>query len=509
MTDNNSSQEETGMGGHPWPTSVDPFLSVPTWAEPSMPDALLALGKRTEIRFPQGMLACLREELLGDQAREQFALLLGQRQSSPCGQEIVVVREIHFPGDEDIESSARYHVRPSRGFVRDVLACMQGRSELDVIVDVHTHPFSDEAWFSGVDDEDERTFCTFLRRTLGRGLTFASIVLARQEQAGRIWRMCGSEAVSVPAHIKTQTAVEIPTPARDGLDLPQEGMLARSALALGVDVLRRISVDRLIVLAGVGGLGSVLAEELARSGFGFIGLIDEDVLEVSNLNRFAGGYLSDALARRPKVDVVAEHLARINPEIRTICLQRNVEHPEAEALMAAADWILVSTDSHGSRHEVQRAALKYAVPLISAGVSITVENKNGRHRILDQSGEVILLRNGDGFCLHCLGRLDTTRIAAERHPDARVRQGLVHKGYVQGVVEKEPAVMPLNAIIASQAVQCLFDQFREGVEHAPVTVYEGHDGGRMYEDTESLAALPAYCCNCGRVAIPELTTDVA
>lgn len=509
MTVNKCFQQEADVQIDPWPATVDTFLSVPAWAGPSMPAALLALAERAEIRFPHGMLACLREELLRDEACEQFALLLGQRRCSPCGQEIVIVREIHFPGHEDIVSSARYHVRPSRDFVRDVLASMQERPDLDVIVDVHTHPFSDEAWFSGVDDADERTFCAFLRRTMGQGLTYASIVLARQDQAGRIWRMLGSEACAEPVRIKAQTAVEHPTPIQDGLEMSQDGMQARSVLALGLDVLRRITADRLIVLAGVGGLGSVLAEELARSGFGFIGLIDEDVLEVSNLNRFAGGYLADALARRPKVEVVAEHLARINPEIRTICLQRDVEHPEAEALMAAADWILVSTDSHGSRHEVQRAALQYAVPLISAGVSITVENKGGRHRILDQSGEVILLRHGDGFCLHCLGRLDTTRIAAERHPDPRVRQGLVHKGYVRGMDEKEPAVMPLNAIVASQAVQCLLDQFRNGAVHAHITVYEGHAGGRMYEDTESLAALPAFCCNCGRVSPLEHPQDVA
>lgn len=489
-----------------WPTTVDTFLSGADWAEP-MPESLTALAQRTEIRFPHGALALLRSEMLRDEACEHFALLLGQLKVSPCGQEILVVGEIHFPGPDDIESSARYHVRPSRGFVRDVLASMQQRPELNAIVDVHTHPFSEDAWFSGMDDADERAFRAFLQNTLGQEITYASIVLARRDQAGRLWRMRGDEAQPTPALIKTQTAVEVPAP------LPKESlfsddMQARGALALGVDTLRRITADQLVVLAGVGGLGSVLAEELVRSGFGHIGLIDEDVLELSNLNRFAGGYHADALARRPKVDVVAEHLARINPEVRVIALRREVDHPEAEALMAAADWILVSTDSHGSRHDVQRTALEYAVPLISAGVSITVDTQHGRHRVLDQSGEVILLRYGEGFCLHCLGRLHSVRIAAERHPDLQVREGLVRKGYVQGLDVKEPAVMPLNAIVASQAVHCLLDQFRQGAEHPSITVYEGHAGGRMYADQDSLDRLPLYCCNCGRSA-SEIRADVA
>ena len=91
-------------------------------------------------------------------------------------------------------------------------------------------------------------------------------------------------------------------------------MQSRTALALGVDVIRRIASDQLVVLAGVGGLGSVMAEQLVRSGFTHVGLVDPDVLELTNLNRFAGGFC-DSVGRR-KVDVVREHLLRINPEAR-------------------------------------------------------------------------------------------------------------------------------------------------------------------------------------------------
>ena len=50
------------------------------------------------------------------------------------------------------------------------------------------------------------------------------------------------------------------------------------------------------------------------------------------------------------------------------------------------DWIAVSTDSHSSRRCVQQTALRYGVPLLSAGVSITVAKEGGRHRIVDESG---------------------------------------------------------------------------------------------------------------------------
>ena len=151
------------------------------------------------------------------------------------------------------------------------------------------------------------------------------------------------------------------------------------------------------------------------------------------------------------------------------------------------------------RHIVQQACQNYGVPLISCGVNISVEqDEEGRPRITDQSGEVIVIRHGDGFCLHCLGRIDPIKVAAESHPDPEVREGLVTRGYVQGMDVKEPAVMPLNAVIAAQAVQALIDQYREGAPYVPVTVYESHEGGRMYADWESMAALPKYCFSCGR-----------
>jgi len=450
-----------------------------------------------EIRFPHGLLGFLREELLADTSKERFAFLLACREESPSGKVVFVVKEAHLPGKEDIESDGLFHVRPTRGFIASVLAEVQRRLDADCVVDVHTHPFAERGIFSGIDDDDEQTFSRFLSQEVDSGIHYASIVLGTETCSARLWNMEESEPSFVPARVKAQTVLE--TPPCEGFQNSAEahGMLDRSALALGVDVLRRMAADQLIVLAGAGGIGSVLAEMLVRSGFTRIGLIDSDVLEVTNLNRFAGGYLEDV--GLPKVQVVERHLRRIRPDVEIIALQSGVESPEAESLMARADWVLVSTDTHSSRHVVQQTCLNYAVPLISCGVNISVEqDEEGRPRITDQSGEVIVMRYGDGFCLHCLGRIDPIKVAAESHPDPEVREGLVSRGYVQGMDVKEPAVMPLNAVIAAQAVQMLIDQYRLGAVHVPVTVYESHEGGRMYADWESMAALPKYCFSCGR-----------
>lgn len=360
------------------------------------------------------------------------------------------------------------------------------------MIDVHTHPFASGASFSGVDDADERRFSIWLRE-VDENMGYASLLLSKDAWEARVWH----RGVAEKALVKTQTLLEAVPHARPATmreNVPE--MQARTALALGVDVLRSISGGQRIVLAGVGGLGSVIAEQLLRSGFSNLDLIDPDTLELTNLNRFAGGF-RDGIGKL-KVDVTREHLLRINPDAKVTALGNNVDSPEAEALMAGADWIVLSTDSHSSRQCVQDTALKYAVPLISAGVSITVANKGGTHRLMDRSGEVIVARHGDGFCLHCLGRINHNKVAAETNPDLAIRDGLVRKGYVEGIHEKEPAVMPLNSVIASMAVQTLIDQYCSGSVWQPVVVYESHGASCCYADVESLERLPRTCSACGR-----------
>lgn len=445
------------------------------------------------IRFAHGACAALRQSLLRDSTREHFAMLTARRESSPDGREIFVIQEVFMAEKGDILASGLCHVRPSREFVARVLSAAQRDMRVNAVFDVHTHPFCDGARFSGIDDADERRFSLWLRERFGQTPVYGSIVFSRSAYEARIW----DGATMRSARLRTQTLPEA-VPCRFTTDRQDEApeMQARTALALGADVIRRIARRQRIVLAGVGGIGSVLAEQLVRSGFTRLGLIDPDVLELTNLNRFAGGYRADV--GRPKVEVTAAHLRRINPDVRIRCVADTVESADAVSLMAAADWIIVSTDSHASRQSVQDTALRFGVPLLSAGVSITVNQKDGRHRIVDESGEVITARHGDGYCLHCLGRIDPYVAAAEAHPDPAVREGLVQKGYVRGLDVKEPAVMPLNAVVASITVRTLLEQYRDDGAHQPVVVYESHAGHRLYPDTESLALLPDFCPACGR-----------
>lgn len=87
---------------------------------------------------------------------------------------------------------------------------------------------------------------------------------------------------------------------------------------MGADALERLGKLR-VAIFGVGGVGSVCAESLVRSGVGHLTLVDSDCVEESNINRQLPAMISTI--GRSKVDVLAEHFADINPEAEIVPVQ--------------------------------------------------------------------------------------------------------------------------------------------------------------------------------------------
>ena len=91
-----------------------------------------------------------------------------------------------------------------------------------------------------------------------------------------------------------------------------ENRFEREEWLIGKDAVEKLKNSR-VALFGVGGVGSYAAEALARSGIGYIELIDNDVVSVTNINRQLCA-LSSTVGR-PKVEVVAERIRDINPAV--------------------------------------------------------------------------------------------------------------------------------------------------------------------------------------------------
>lgn len=130
-----------------------------------------------------------------------------------------------------------------------------------------------------------------------------------------------------------------------------------------------------VVILGAGGLGSPVAAYLAAAGVGQIGIIDDDVVSLSNLQR---QIIHDTeMVGEPKTQSAKASLARINPEINVITHNTRLSEENAVDLLSAYDIIVDGSDSFSTRYILADHAERLEVPMVMAAVgrfdgSITV-----------------------------------------------------------------------------------------------------------------------------------------
>jgi molybdopterin-synthase adenylyltransferase len=121
-----------------------------------------------------------------------------------------------------------------------------------------------------------------------------------------------------------------------------------------------------VLLVGVGGLGSVCALYLSAAGVGVLGLVDDDVVALSNLQRQILYKSSDINAR--KVDCAAQSLYALNPDVVVHSHAQRLTSANASALIAPYDIIVDGSDSFTTRFAVAQACVQLGKTLVSAAV---------------------------------------------------------------------------------------------------------------------------------------------
>lgn len=120
-----------------------------------------------------------------------------------------------------------------------------------------------------------------------------------------------------------------------------------------------------VVICGLGGLGSRVAELLTRAGVGYLRLVDFDKLEPTNLNRQF--YFADQLGRY-KADALAENLKRISPYTELEIHKENVTEQNLPALLRGVDVIVEAFDAPAAKALLVNGARETSpsVPLVAA-----------------------------------------------------------------------------------------------------------------------------------------------
>ena len=135
---------------------------------------------------------------------------------------------------------------------------------------------------------------------------------------------------------------------------------------LGLDGQRRLSEGRALIV-GMGGLGTWIAELLARGGVGFLRVADDDRVDLTNIHRQALYAESDADVGRPKVEAAAERLAAINHDVRIEPVITRVDRDSIGELAGDVGVILDGTDNFDSRYLINDYAVKTGRPWVFAG----------------------------------------------------------------------------------------------------------------------------------------------
>lgn len=120
-----------------------------------------------------------------------------------------------------------------------------------------------------------------------------------------------------------------------------------------------------VAVVGVGGVGCWAAEMLARSGVGKITLIDADELCVTNINRQI--HALDSTVGKPKVQVMAQRIADINPACEVVCHESFFMANNADELLIQYDFLIDAIDSIKHKVLLLNECVKQQIPVITCG----------------------------------------------------------------------------------------------------------------------------------------------
>jgi hypothetical protein len=224
-------------------------------------------------------------------------------------------------------------------------------------------------------------------------------------------------------------------------------------MAFGSGMTRQLG-DLHACIIGVSGTGSIIAEQAARMGFGRLTLIDFDRIEPKNLNRILNSSAADAKLSRLKVDIVAEALQRIRPEIEIRIVPANIFSRDAVMASATADILFSCVDSSEGRQIADLIANAFLIPLIDMGVTIPTRRlADGSAAIVEVMGRIDYVQplgsslsdrgvyTPQSLRAEYLARADPEAFAAEQR-----------EGYIKGAPEEAPSVIALNMRAASAAM---------------------------------------------------------
>ena len=122
-----------------------------------------------------------------------------------------------------------------------------------------------------------------------------------------------------------------------------------------------------ILIVGIGGLGCPAAENLTRAGIGSIGLVDNDIVSISNIHRQS--LFSSKDVKKTKVSVAAKKLKDINPDTKIKIYNTRLNEKNIRKIIKNYDLIIDGSDNFKTKFLINDYCLKFKKKLVTGAIS--------------------------------------------------------------------------------------------------------------------------------------------
>jgi molybdopterin/thiamine biosynthesis adenylyltransferase len=363
----------------------------------------------------------------------------------------LAVREIvQIPEDDRVSASEAHVTWRTNSFV----ALLQRAQREDLVLGIaHSHPGGPDA-FSAQDDSNEAELFRTASNRNGKETRLVSVLFGPSGRIqARVWEH--------PKYVTQAAAVNV-VGERFEFHLPGEPSITpsafhRQALAFGPALTHQLQSLR-VGIVGAGGTGSATAVLAARIGVGQLLILDDDIVESTNLNRLHGATQADADGMKAKVDVVAAEVARLGLGARVVALKNWVNNPAVRDSLKSCDVIFCCTDDHSGRLFLNRLAYFYLIPVFDMGLAMSVA-KLPAVGMADISARVTTIIPPEP-CLMCRGAVDLDIAADEdiRRQNPTEYERRKREAYVRGEGNPNPAVITFTTEVACMAMNELLNR---------------------------------------------------
>ena len=139
--------------------------------------------------------------------------------------------------------------------------------------------------------------------------------------------------------------------------------LQRLELLIGKRAIEKLNNAK-VAIFGLGGVGSFVAESLARSGIGELHIIDKDIIDITNINRQL--YALHSTIGQKKVEVAKARISDINPNAKVFAYIKNFNNEKFDFPFEKMNYIIDAIDDVDAKIELIKKAKEFNVPIISS-----------------------------------------------------------------------------------------------------------------------------------------------